>query len=54
MTAETFDTIIAVCLGVGVLALLAFIGLIMVSLIQFHRTRHETIYRAVRLPEDHP
>ena len=25
-----------------------------VSVIQFHRTPHETIYRAVRLPEDHP
>jgi hypothetical protein len=50
--AETLDLIIAICLGIGVLALLAFIGLIMVSLLQEYRTRHETIYRAVRLPEE--
>ena len=54
MTGETFDTIIAVCLGIGVLALLAFIGLILVSLIQFHRTHHSPTYRVVRLPDDQP
>jgi hypothetical protein len=52
--ADTLDLIIAVCLGIGVLALLVVIGLALVSLIQFHRTHHSPTYRVVRLPEDQP
>jgi hypothetical protein len=52
--AETLDLIAALCLGIGALAFVLGAGLVLVSLLHEYRTRHETIYRAVRLPEDHP
>ena len=50
--ADTLDLIIAVCLGIGALAFAVGAGLILVSLLHEYRTRHETIYRVVRLPEE--
>ena len=49
---NALDIASAICIGIGALAFVVGAGLILVSLLHEHRARHETIYRAVRLPKE--